>query len=204
MVLASSGGAPPPAWLDTLGTVAGVLLVLELLIVLIVMLALMVALALGARWVHMNVIPVLREQTPKLQRAMDVADTSTDRVVQGVAEFYGRRQAVETGLRVFLFGRRQARAVRQAAEVRAAADIQLIDASAATERTLTGPGGGFTPRLNVAEDADVAPTVGTGREGAGPRPRAGERDRDRRPGDGRRDGHNGHDGHDGPLTAPAG
>lgn len=202
MVLASSAGAPPPDWLDTLGKIAGVLLTLELLVMLVVLLALMAGMAFGARWVHMHVVPVLREQRPKLQKAMEVADTNADRVVQGVAEFYGRRQAVETGLRVFLFGRKQARAVRDAATTRAAADIQLIDASAATERSLTGPEGGFTPRLNVADDADVAPTVGAAREGSDSRQRAGERDRhgdrDRRPGDGR------HDGHDGQLAASAG
>lgn len=193
MVLASSSGAPPPGWLDTLGTIAGVLLVLELLLVLIVLLALMFALAFAARWVHRNVVPVVQENTPRLQKAMEAADTSAERVVQGVAEFYGRRQAVETGLRVFLFGRKQARAVHDAAAVRAAADIQLIDASAATEQSLSRPGTGSTPRLDVADRADAA------REGGDAhRQRAQDHDRDRRSDDGR------HNGQQGELATPAG
>lgn len=193
MVFASSAGAPAPDWLDTLGKIAGVLLTLELLLVLIVMLALMAGLAFAARWVHIHVVPVLQENTPKLHKAMAVADTSTERVVKGVAEFYGRRQAMETGLRVFLFGRKQARAVHDSATARAAADIQLIDASAASEQSLVGPANGFTPSLTVADDADVAPTIGVGREGADSQQRTRDRDqdRDRHPDDGRQNGHHG-------------
>lgn len=199
MVLASSSGAPPPGWLDTLGTIAGVLLVLELLLVLIVLLALMFALAFAARWVHRNVVPVVQENTPRLQKAMEAADTSAERVVQGVAEFYGRRQAVETGLRVFLFGRKQARAVHDAAAVRAAADIQLIDASSATEQSLSRPGTGSAPRLAGADHADAAPTSGAAREGGDAhRQRAQDHDRDRRSDDGR------HNGQQGELATPAG
>jgi hypothetical protein len=149
MVLASSPGAPPPGWLDVLGKVAGVLLTLELLVVLIVLLALMVALAFAARWVHQHVVPVVRDNTPKVQQAMQVADKSTDRVVSGIAEFYGRRQAVETGVRVFLFGKKAARRVHDASLVQADADLQLIEESAATEKTLPGPENGFTPRMRV-------------------------------------------------------
>jgi len=149
MVLASSPGAPAPGWLDVLGKVAGVLLTLELLFVLIVLLALMAALAFAAHWVHQHVVPVLRENTPKVQRAMQVADKSTDRVVNGIAEFYGRRQAVQTGLRVFLFGKKAARRIHDDSLVQADADLQLIEESAATEKNLPGPENGFTPRMRV-------------------------------------------------------
>jgi hypothetical protein len=141
---AGSAGAPPPEWLDTLGKIAGVILGLELLVVVLIICGLMVGLAIAMSWVHQHVVPLARENAPKVLRAMDLTEQNTNRVVRGVAEFYGRRQAVQTGLRVLLFGRQSAKRARDEALIQAASDLQLmeIDASATP-----APETGLTPRM---------------------------------------------------------
>jgi hypothetical protein len=127
MALASSSGAPPPSWLDTLGKVAGVILGLELVVVLLIVCGLMVGLVLALRWLNMHVVPVLQENAPKAQHVITIAGQSTDRVVNGVAEFYGRRQAVRTGLRVLLFGPQSAKRVYEESQIQVATDLELMD-----------------------------------------------------------------------------
>jgi hypothetical protein len=73
---------------------------------------------------------------------MTVAQQSSDKVVKGVAEFYGRRQAVQTGLRVLLFGSGAAERVREESAIKAAADLQSMSA----DEDSIGPEDGFTPQ----------------------------------------------------------
>lgn len=107
MVLAS---ADPP-WLHVIGLIAGTLLVLELLAALFLVLVISVGLAGGLWWVRRRVTPILGEYTGKINQVMETAGHSTDRVVQGVAEFHGRTRAVETIVKVLLFGRKGAEVV---------------------------------------------------------------------------------------------
>lgn len=138
MVIASES----PAWLHTLGQIAGVILVIELSVALLIVAALAVGIAYGMYWLRQRVIPVLRQYTPRIINAMTVAEQSSDKVAHGVAEFYSRRQAVQTGLRVLLFGRGAAEHVREESAIHAAADLQAMSA----DETSIGPEDGFTPR----------------------------------------------------------
>ncbi len=114
-------------WLHTLGQIAGVILVLELTFALIITCAFMVALAFGARWLHMHAIPPLREYLPRAEQAMTVTQHGSDSLVHGIAEFYGRRQAVETGLRVLLFGKNDAESFREEQRIYADEALQRIE-----------------------------------------------------------------------------
>ena len=137
MVIASE----PPAWLHTLGQIAGTILVIELSIALLIAAALAVGIAYGVYWIRQRVIPIVDQNAPRIIDAMRVAEESSDKVVQGVAEFYGRRQAIQTGLRVLLFGRDAAERVREESAIQAAADLQEMSA----DETTIGPEDGFTP-----------------------------------------------------------
>ncbi|HEU5438188.1 MAG TPA: hypothetical protein VFU88_02765 [Ktedonobacterales bacterium] len=141
-----------PAWLHTAGQIAGVLLLLELGLVLIIVAALMVGMAFGARWLHLHVVPVLREYTPKAQQAMTVARTSTDKAVTGIAEFYGWRQRITTTVRVLLFGRGAAKRVYEEAAIQASSELKIMDSSA----EVTGPDTGFAPRWQSGAQAAEA------------------------------------------------
>jgi hypothetical protein len=141
MVLASES----PAWLHTLGEIAGTILVIELSIALLIAAALAVGIAYGVYWIRQRVIPVVSEYSPRIMNAMNVAEQSSDKVVQGVAEFYARRQAIQTGLRVLLFGRDAAERVREESAIRAAADLQEMSA----DETTIGPEDGFMPQPRV-------------------------------------------------------
>lgn len=138
MVIASDS----PSWLHTLGQIAGTILVVELSIALLIVAALAVGIAYGMYWLRQHVIPVIGQNAPRIINAMNVAEQSSDKVVQGVAEFYGRRQAVQTGLRVLLFGRGAAERVREESVIHAAADLQSMSA----DETSIGPEDGFTPK----------------------------------------------------------
>ncbi|HLZ24755.1 MAG TPA: hypothetical protein VKQ30_21765 [Ktedonobacterales bacterium] len=122
MVIASA----EPGWLHAAGQAAGSILLLELFVALVVILALMVVLAVSAWWVKNKVVPILREYAPKAERVMSTTQQGTDRVVRSVAEFYGRRQQIETGIRVLLFGRGAARQVHENALVQATADLEMM------------------------------------------------------------------------------
>ena len=140
-------------WLHTLGQIAGVLLVIELSLALIVTAALMVGLAIGARWLHIHVIPPLQEYLPRALQAMSVTEQGSDRVVKGVAEFYGRRQAVETGLRVLLFGKGHVERVREEQEIYAEETLLRIEPPDALPDE---PGGnGAAPAALLNEHADT-------------------------------------------------
>lgn len=97
-----------PQWLQTLGQMAGTLLMLELCFILLLVCVIVGALAYGSWWLHRNVIPVLDEYGGRAQQYMGVAVQGSDRVVGGIAEFHGRWEAVATGARVMLFGTRAA------------------------------------------------------------------------------------------------
>jgi hypothetical protein len=146
MALAS---ASSPAWLHTLAQIASVILVLELLVVLLIICALMAGLALGMRWLHEHVVPLVQENAPRAQQAMVLTRQNTDRVVHGVAEFYGRREAARTGLRVLLFGRQAAEHAHEDAQVQAATDLHLISGPESAPR---GAGNGVMPRPVVARE----------------------------------------------------
>jgi hypothetical protein len=119
--------AVEPPWLHTLGQIAGVILVVELSLALIITCAFIIALAVGARWLHVRALPPLREYLPRAQEAMSVTERSSDTVVNGIAEFYGRRQAVQTGLRVLLFGKRDVETFREEQQIYADEELQRIE-----------------------------------------------------------------------------
>ncbi|MGO8948604.1 MAG: hypothetical protein ACLQUY_13275 [Ktedonobacterales bacterium] len=114
-------------WLHTLGEIAGVILVLELSLALIITCAFMVALAIGARWLHEHAIPPLREYLPRAEQAMTITEHGSDSLVHGIAEFYGRRQAVGTGLRVLLFGKNDLENFREEQQVYVDEELQRIE-----------------------------------------------------------------------------
>lgn len=187
MVIASES----PPWLHTLGQIAGVILVIELSVALLIVAALAVGIAYGVHWSRQCIIPVLRQYTPRILNAMTVAEQSSDKVANGVAEFYGRRQAVTTGLRVLLFGRGAAERVREESAISAAADLQAMSA----DETSIGPEDGFTPRPGTLPAREREPATHAERRDLATPPRPGgsavER-RDTRRAQGRRDGdHNG-------------
>lgn len=137
MVIASES----PAWLHTLGQIAGTILVVELSIALLIVAALAVGIAYGMYWLRQHVIPIISQNTPRVLNAMNVAQQGSDKVVKGVAEFYGRRQAVQTGLRVLLFGSGAAERVREESAIHAAAELQVMSA----DEDSIGPEDGYTP-----------------------------------------------------------
>jgi hypothetical protein len=140
-------------WLHTLGQIAGVILVIELSLALIVTAALMVGLAIGARWLHMHAIPPLREYLPRAQQAMSATEQGSDTLVKGVAEFYGRRQAMQTGLRVLLFGKGDVQRVREEQEIYAEETLLRIEPP---DTLPEEPGGnGAAPGAALNEHADT-------------------------------------------------
>ncbi|GEM_PF-1079151 len=99
-----SGQGNEPEWLHTLGQISGVLLMLELCFALLLVCALAFGIAYAMHWTHSNVTPLLERSSDQARRAMAVVERSSDRVVEGIAEFHGRRQGIEAALRVFFFG----------------------------------------------------------------------------------------------------
>jgi hypothetical protein len=94
-----------PDWLHTLGQMASTLLLIELVLVLLVVCTLMIALLIGARWLRSHVVPIVDQYGGEAQRILGVTQRGTDRVVQGVAEFHGRREGIQATIRAFIFGR---------------------------------------------------------------------------------------------------
>ena len=150
MVIASE-----PGWLHAAGQAAGTILLVELGFVLLIMLAFTVGVLVVAWWLRSHIVPVLREVTPRAETAMTTARQGTDKVVRGVAEFYGRRQQVETGLRVLLFGKSAAERVEEEARIHAAADLALMS----PEMTGPSPENGWTPRPPATLTEQPAPTA---------------------------------------------
>jgi hypothetical protein len=103
-----------PSWLHTLGQMAGTLLLIELVLVLLVVCALMIAIAIAARWLRRNVVPVVDQYGGQAQRYLVVAERGSDRVAHGVAEFHGRWEGARTAIRVFFLGRDAAQRVQAA------------------------------------------------------------------------------------------
>jgi hypothetical protein len=104
----TSALATEPAWLNTLGQIAGTMLLIELLLALVIICALMGGLAYAAWWLHRNVIPVVGHYGQQAQQVMDIAERGGERIVEQVASFRGAQAGVFTGLRVFFFGRPRA------------------------------------------------------------------------------------------------
>ena len=147
-----------PGWqivLHTLGQMAGVLLLIELGLVLLIVAALMVGLAFGAHWVHVHVIPPLKEYTPKAEQAMSVAQRGTEKAVQGIAVFFGWRQRIETTARVLLFGRGAARRVYEETAIQASSDLQQIDSAAELARPPDGVASARRVPLGLRETAQA-------------------------------------------------
>ena len=57
-----------PLWLQTLGQMAGTLLMLELCFVLLLVCVIVGALAYGSWWLHRNVMPILSQYGPMAQQ----------------------------------------------------------------------------------------------------------------------------------------
>lgn len=159
----------PPTWLQAMGQAAGTILLLELMVALLVVLALVAVLAVSAWYSYTHVVPLMKEVVPPAQRAMALAQKSSDKVVQGVAEFYGRRQQVETGLRVLLFGREAADRYHEDALAQANADLQAMTPI----EHAPGPENGYTPRL---DERHHQATSGIGSEERAQLPAAIDRD----------------------------
>lgn len=159
MVIASE-----PAWLHAAGQAAGTILLLELSLALLIVAALMVGFAVAAWWLRTKVVPVVREHAPQALRAMQVAQQGSDRVVGGVAEFYGRRQQAETTLRVLLFGRQAAKRVREESRLQAAEDLQMM--TPPQEMEAVGPENGFTPQPPPRPGEIMPAATGAARDGA--------------------------------------
>lgn len=96
--------AVSPGWLHTAAQIAGTVLLFELLIALLIFAALTVGLALAMWWLRKHVVPVVQQRAPQVQRTMDVATQGGERIVRGVAEFYGRQEMVKAMVRQFLYG----------------------------------------------------------------------------------------------------
>lgn len=142
-----------PQWLQTLGHIAGTMLLLELCFVLLLVCIIVGALAYASWWLHHNVIPLLDQYGGKAQQYMGVAIQGSDRVVSGVAEFRGRWEAVATGARVMLFGTRGAkRSVLPASE---AADTAAIAGNHAHEHL---PKTSSVPTVSAAPDPSQSAT----------------------------------------------
>jgi hypothetical protein len=88
---------------------------------------------------------------------MTVAQRSSERVVNGIAEFYGRRQQLRTSVRVLLFGRAAAQRVHDTELNQVASDLQLMSPPEETP----GPENDFTPQLRGGP-------ITTGMESAAP------------------------------------
>jgi hypothetical protein len=128
-----------PGWLHTAAQAAGTLLLLELFVALFIILVLMAVLAAAAWWIKGKLVPVLRQYAPRAEQVMSTTLQGTDRIVQSVAEFYGRRQQIETSIRVLLFGSGAAKRVHENALVQATTDLDLM--SPAPESTSPESGG---------------------------------------------------------------
>ncbi len=96
--------ATSPAWLHTLGQIAGTFLLVDMVIALALVAALMVGLAVAAWWLHRNVIPVVSHYGEQAQHVMGIAERGGEAIVEKVATFHGARAGVLTGLRAFIFG----------------------------------------------------------------------------------------------------
>ena len=120
----------------------------------------MFLLAYGARWLRLNVAPVLSAATPRARQALRLADAGTERVARGVAEVYGIRQAVEAGVRALWHGA----AVDVLAQT---APITTGGAAAVTPPPATSAPAGGTPEPQRPTAPPRAPTQPAGGRDAG-------------------------------------
>ncbi|MEO7002984.1 MAG: hypothetical protein ABI068_14305 [Ktedonobacterales bacterium] len=151
-----ASGSIEPSWLHVMGEIAGTLLLIELGFVLLIVALLMAGLAVAAWWVHRHVIPVIGRYTPQAQHYMGIAERSGDRIVGGLAEFHGRRQQVETALRVLFFGPAESRRVRREDELMVAEGYDRGELAPIGQNALDG----FAPgELPVEPARRVAPAT---------------------------------------------
>jgi hypothetical protein len=170
-----------PGWLRTAAQAAATLLLLELFVALFIILVLMVVLATATWWTKNRVVPTLRQYAPRAEQVMNTTLHGTDRIVQSVAEFYARRQQIETSIRVLLFGHGAARRVHENALVQAATDLDLMtptQESASPENSWMPDSRAHDREVSAATDRPSAPPAlarpeqqGAGaRNGGGPIP----------------------------------
>lgn len=153
-----------PAWLRALTDAAAVLLLLELVLLLIILTALMFALAFGARWLRMHVVPVLNMTVPKASQALHVANQGSERVVRGVAEVYGVRRALQTGLRVMLFGHDGAQPAAAPASTIAGMSAQEVATPEIPGQTGTPPSRPSVPSRPVRQEPPAVDRASSDRD----------------------------------------
>jgi len=156
--------------LHTLGQIAGTLLLLELMLALALVLAIAGGLAFVAYWTHKHVVPVVGEYSARAKQVVDVGARAGDRVVEGVAEFHGRRMGLETALRVFFLGPDAARGLVRRAPAATPAPSPALDAIArpvTTDATTDAP---QTTRIRFPQPPPVPATPPTGDSRADRRP----------------------------------
>ncbi|HUY75187.1 MAG TPA: hypothetical protein VMV29_00335 [Ktedonobacterales bacterium] len=147
--------SPEPGWLHTLGQIAGTLLLLELMLALVLVVAIAGGLAFVAYWTHKNVVPVIGDYSARAKQVVDMGARAGDRVVEGVAEFHGRRMGLETALRVFFLGPQAADGLARRAPTQAPLASEAPDAIARPVTT-------ETPRMAPIPIRPTQPTQPTG------------------------------------------
>jgi hypothetical protein len=108
-ILASDSWTTARQILDTLGDIAGVILVLELTVAVALLAALMIALWFAVRWARFNVTPLLDLYGAQAEDALAIATRSTDQVTRGVVEFHSQSERVKATILGFAFGPTTAR-----------------------------------------------------------------------------------------------
>ncbi|MBA3823237.1 MAG: hypothetical protein H0X24_04920 [Ktedonobacterales bacterium] len=94
--------AEAPSPIDGLASAAGTLLTIELFFIIVLLAALMVLLALGFKWLHDHVIPLLQQYLPYAKDALGTTDRLSGQFVDMLAAIYGRRKGVEEAVRSFV------------------------------------------------------------------------------------------------------
>jgi hypothetical protein len=94
--------AEAPTPIDGLASAAGTLLIIELFFIIVLLAALMVGLALGLKWVHDHLIPLLRQYLPYATGALGTTDRLAGQFVDMMATIYGRRKGIEEAVRSFV------------------------------------------------------------------------------------------------------
>ncbi len=94
--------AEAPSPIDGLASAAGTLLTIELFFIIVLLATLMVLLAVGFKWLHDHVIPLLAQYLPYAKGALGTTDRLSGQFVDMLAAIYGRRKGVEEAVRSFV------------------------------------------------------------------------------------------------------
>ena len=94
--------AETPTPIDGLAGAAGTLLIIEAFFIIVLLAALMVLLALGFKWLHDHVIPLLQQYLPYAKGALGTTDRLSGQFVDMLAAIYSRRKGVEEAVRAFV------------------------------------------------------------------------------------------------------